>query len=144
MTFLQAAQYAYEGVQLYLLKFARLAFVTAVTVDPLSSTASDRKNLQDVARRMLKLALHDGTGDLTFHDAAQMIFSMHCCLHLVGQAVSVGRLDQLLIGYYQNDIRMNRITPERVWLYNCSPYIHLCNCMAYIITQLLHVSVRAL
>jgi len=77
-------------------------------------------------------------------DAAQMIFSMHCCLHLVGQAVSVGRLDQLLIGYYQNDIRMNRITPERVWLYNCSPYIHLCNCMAYIITQLLHVSVRAL
>lgn len=57
-------------------------------------------------------------------DAAQMIFSMHCCLHLVGQAVSVGRLDQLLIGYYQKDIQMKRITPERVWLYYCYPYIY--------------------
>ena len=47
-------------------------------------------------------------------DAVQMIFSMHCCLHLVGQPVSVGRLDQLLIGYYQTDIEKKRITPERV------------------------------
>lgn len=47
-------------------------------------------------------------------DAVQMIFSMHCCLHLVGQPVSVGRLDQLLIGYYQRDIEKRRITPERV------------------------------
>ena len=49
-----------------------------------------------------------------YSDAVQMIFSMHCCLHLIGQAVSVGRLDQLLIGYYQRDIEKKRITPERV------------------------------
>ena len=44
-------------------------------------------------------------------DAVQMIFSMHCCLHLVGQIVSVGRLDQLLIDYYRND---SSLTPEKV------------------------------
>ena len=39
---------------------------------------------------------------------------MHCCLHLVGQIVSVGRLDQLLISYYKRDIRKGILTPERV------------------------------
>ena len=40
---------------------------------------------------------------------------MHCCLHLVGQIVSVGRLDQLLISYYKRDIRNGILTPERVY-----------------------------
>ena len=30
---------------------------------------------------------------------------MHCCLHLCGQQVSVGRVDQLLISYYRADVR---------------------------------------
>ena len=41
---------------------------------------------------------------IIYSDALQMIFSMHCCLHLIGQAISVGRLDQLLITFYNKDI----------------------------------------
>ena len=47
-------------------------------------------------------------------DAVQLIFSIHCCLHLVGQAVSVGRLDQLLQPYYQRDLEEKVITREKV------------------------------
>lgn len=50
-----------------------------------------------------------------YSDAVQLIFSMHCCLHLVGQAVSVGRLDQLLQPYYQRDLENNVITREKVF-----------------------------
>ena len=46
-----------------------------------------------------------------------MIFSMHCCLHLCGQAVSVGRLDQLLITYYEKDIEKGVLTPDEVTYY---------------------------
>ena len=49
-----------------------------------------------------------------FSDAVQMIFSMHCCLHLVGQAVSVGNLDRLLISYYNQDIQSGKLTPKMV------------------------------
>ena len=51
-------------------------------------------------------------------DAAQMIFSMHCCLHLIGQPVSVGRLDQLLFPYYKKDIEDKKLTPEMVYILN--------------------------
>ena len=43
-----------------------------------------------------------------------MIFSMHCCLHLVGQAVSVGNVDRLLVDYYERDIKEGKLTPEDV------------------------------
>ena len=49
-------------------------------------------------------------------DAAQLVFSMHCCLHLVGQPVSVGRLDQLLISYYERDISNGTLTEDKVMI----------------------------
>ncbi len=48
----------------------------------------------------------------------QLVFSMHCCLHLVGQAVSVGRLDQLVIDFYRRDVEKKILTEENV-CYNC-------------------------
>ena len=53
-----------------------------------------------------------------YSDAAQMIFSMHCCLHLIGQPVSVGRLDQLLFPYYKKDIEDKKLTTEMVYMLN--------------------------
>lgn len=49
-----------------------------------------------------------------FSDAVQMIFSMHCCLHLVGQPVSVGNIDRLLISYYKQDIQNGTLTTKKV------------------------------
>ena len=38
-----------------------------------------------------------------FIDALQMIFSIHCCMHLIGELVSIGRLDQLLGSFLDHD-----------------------------------------
>ena len=56
---------------------------------------------------------------LSYSDAVQMIFSMHCCLHLCGQPVSVGRLDQLLIAYYKRDLENGTLTREKVIMILC-------------------------
>ena len=55
-----------------------------------------------------------------YSDAVQMIFTLHSCMHIVGQAVSVGRLDQLLIKYYKQDIERKKLTPEKVYRANNS------------------------
>ncbi|KAI8517790.1 hypothetical protein Bbelb_038070 [Branchiostoma belcheri] len=36
----------------------------------------------------------------TFLEAAQLVFTMYCCLHIVGEPISIGRLDQLLGPFY--------------------------------------------
>lgn len=54
---------------------------------------------------------------MLYSDAVQLVFSMHCCLHLVGQPVSVGRLDQLLISFYERDIKNGSLSPEKVPIY---------------------------
>ena len=48
---------------------------------------------------------------------------MHCCLHLCGQPVSVGRLDQLLIAYYKRDIEKGTLTPEQVIMIQIDSYV---------------------
>lgn len=37
----------------------------------------------------------------TFIEAVQLLYSFHCCLHLSGEPVSIGRLDQLLAPFLQ-------------------------------------------
>ena len=43
-----------------------------------------------------------------------MVFSMHCCFHLVGQPVSVGRLDQILLPFYKRDIANGKLEGSEV------------------------------
>ena len=61
-------------------------------------------------------------GILQRSDAVQMIFSMHCCLHLIGQAVSVGNVDRLLVDYYERDVKQGKLTPEDV----CASVLFVC------------------
>lgn len=56
-------------------------------------TDAQSENLLRIADRMDSLATNKPQ---SFVDAAQLVFSVHCCLHLVGNPTSVGRLDQLL------------------------------------------------
>lgn len=37
----------------------------------------------------------------TFIEAVQLLYSFHCCLHLIGEPTSIGRLDQLLEPFFQ-------------------------------------------
>ncbi len=96
--FLQSAIYALEGVQGYFRNFATLAREER---DRLAeSQKPERDNLSAIAERMDRLASEPPA---SFHDAAQLVFGMHCCLHLVGELVSLGRLDQVLAPFYERD-----------------------------------------
>jgi len=99
LQFYQSVIYSFEGVQTYMLNYAALASRMR------SGSQQDRENLKAIARRMEKLANEPPE---TFVEAAQLVFSMHCCMHIAGEAVSIGRLDQLLGPFYEAD----RITPE--------------------------------
>jgi Dyp-type peroxidase family len=86
---------ALEGVQGYCRNWALLAERTAMTLPE-----DRRANLLSVADRMRRLATEPPA---SFTDAAQLVFTVHCCLHLTGDPVSIGRLDQLLQPFLDAD-----------------------------------------
>ena len=96
--FFNSVQLALEGVQAWMQRYADLARELLDGLAP--EQVADRQNLQAIIDRLEKLQ-HEPPS--TFLEAAQMVFSMHCCLHLVGECVSIGRLDQLLAPYYDRD-----------------------------------------
>jgi pyruvate-formate lyase len=96
--FYQSVIYSLEGVQIYLRNYAELA--RKILAGMRFGTSQDRENLIAIALRLDKLAEHPPE---TFPEAAQLIFSMHCCLHIAGESVSIGRLDQLLGPFYNKD-----------------------------------------
>jgi Dyp-type peroxidase family len=92
--FFQAAILSLEGVQGYCLNYALLAERMAADA---STHPEARENLRTLAARMRKLATDKPD---TLVEAAQGLFNLHCCLHLVGEPVSIGRLDQLLAPFF--------------------------------------------
>ncbi|MGZ5433841.1 MAG: glycyl radical enzyme domain-containing protein, partial [Thermoanaerobaculia bacterium] len=94
-TFYQSAILALEGVQEYCRNYALLAERMAADH---ATHPEAQANFTAIAARMRKLAT--GKPD-DFVEAAQLIFTYHCCLHLTGLPVSVGRLDQLLWPYFK-------------------------------------------
>lgn len=96
--FYQSVVYALEGVQIYLRNHADLARRTLAAMR--FGSAADRRNLAEITDRFERLAKEPPK---SFLDAAQLVFSLHCCMHLTGESVSIGRLDQLLYPFYQAD-----------------------------------------
>jgi pyruvate-formate lyase len=94
-TFFRSSLLALEGVQGYCRNYALLA--ERMAADHAAHPAQQR-NLLALAARMRKLSAEKPD---TFVEAAQSIFNLHCCLHQTGEAVSVGRLDQLLWPYWE-------------------------------------------
>jgi Dyp-type peroxidase family len=87
--FYQAAIWSLEGVQAYLHNWAGLADQAATQ----AGQPADAQNMREVAARLRRL-ITDKPGD--FHDGVQLIYAYHCCLHLLGELTSLGRLDQIL------------------------------------------------
>jgi pyruvate-formate lyase/deferrochelatase/peroxidase EfeB len=104
LQFYQSVVYALEGVQIYMRNYAALA--GRILSGMRYGSQQDRDNLIAVQRRMEKLAKEPPT---TFVEAAQLIFSMHCCMHIAGESLSMGRLDQLLEPFYTADQEAGRI-----------------------------------
>lgn len=96
--FYQSAIYALEGVQSYLRNYSELAKKKLAAMR--NGAPEDRENLKAIAERMSRLVTQRPK---TFLDAAQLVFTMHCCMHIAGESVSIGRLDQLLEPYLHAD-----------------------------------------
>jgi pyruvate-formate lyase len=97
--FIAACITSLKGVRNYLLNYAALARHLAKTHPEKRNpreypfTDAQRENLIRIADRMDSLATKKPQ---SFVDAAQLVFTVHCCLHLTGDPTSIGRLDQLL------------------------------------------------
>jgi pyruvate-formate lyase len=87
--FYESALWSLVGVQDYLRNWSQLAD----SVADKATCPADASNMREVAARLRRLV---DEAPSTFQDAVQLIFSYHCCLHLVGELTSLGRLDQIL------------------------------------------------
>lgn len=67
------------------------------------------KNMDSIAGRLRRIPAQPAE---SFLDALQCIYFMHCALHFTGEIVPLGRLDQLLIDYYKNDLANGIITEK--------------------------------
>jgi Dyp-type peroxidase family len=106
--FLAGAALALEGVAEHCRAFARLAAAMAKAMPP--GQAAECNNLGEIHDRMTRLAEDPPA---TLAEAAQLLFTLHSCLHHVGEPTAVGRLDQLLQPFYEADLRAGRLDEAR-------------------------------
>lgn len=76
-----------------------------------SALASDDDRRDDLLAAASRLRRVPALPADTFIDAVQSIFLIHCALHWTVEIVPLGRLDQILQPFYENDIREKRLTP---------------------------------
>jgi Dyp-type peroxidase family len=107
-SFYRGVVLALEGVRDHCRSYAALALEIADGLG--DGEQAERANLVAVAERMNRLAEEPPT---TMLEAAQLIFTLHSCLHLVGEPTAVGRLDQLLHPFYRQDIAAGRLDEDR-------------------------------
>jgi Dyp-type peroxidase family len=88
--FYQSAIWCLEGIQGYLNNWAAIADAAAVGS---AKIADGAENMRAVAARLRRLTTQ---APADFHDGVQLIYSVHCCLHMVGNLTPLGRLDQIL------------------------------------------------
>lgn len=91
-TFYNAAITSLKGVQGYLRNWATIADNSAAQARE-HNEADDADNMADVSDPLRRLV---DQPPQSFQDAVQLFYSFHCCLHLVGELTSIGRLDQIL------------------------------------------------
>ncbi|KAI0811818.1 pyruvate formate lyase-domain-containing protein [Xylaria sp. FL0064] len=105
-SFYISARDSFKGVQAYLRNWASMAHKARKH----STNKADKANMKETQERLERLATQPPA---SFHDAVQLIFSFHCCLHLVGELTAFGRIDQILWPFLEKDIGNNSITLER-------------------------------
>ncbi len=104
-SFLRGVLLALQGVSEHCRSFATLA--RELSDRP---HGEDRDNLLAIADRMDRLATERPA---TMLEAAQLVFTLHSCLHLAGEPTAVGRLDQLLYPFYRADMDAGTLDRDR-------------------------------
>lgn len=98
---------ALQGIQDHFIRYAELAASKAKKMAP--GQGPEEKNLSEISERLLKLV---NDPPQTMLEAAQLIFTVYTCLQLNGEPVAIGRLDQYLNPFYEQDLAEGRITEE--------------------------------
>ncbi|TDV56392.1 Dyp-type peroxidase [Actinophytocola oryzae] len=104
-SFYRGVLLALDGVSAHCRSYAELARELLDGPDP-----AGRENLLAIADRMDRLATEPPA---TMLEAAQLLFTLHSCLHLVGEPTAVGRLDQMLYPFYRADVDAGRLDRDR-------------------------------
>lgn len=107
-SFCRGVLLALQGVAEHCRAYAALALDLAGRLG--AAQQAERDNLLAVAGRMERLATDPPE---TMLEAAQLVFTLHSCLHLVGEPTAVGRLDQMLDPFYRADIAAGRLDATR-------------------------------
>lgn len=102
--FYQSVIWSLEGLQEFIRQYSHLAQRLHDQLP--EASVAERQNLAGIARRMDKLAHGKPEGLL---ESLQLIFIINCALHQVGEPMSIGRLDQYLIGPYNADLQAGRL-----------------------------------
>jgi hypothetical protein len=105
--FYAGAVLALEGVADHCRAFATLAREMAEASSP--GESARRHNLLDISDRTTCVAEYKPA---TLAEAAQLIFTLHSCLHHAGEPTAVGRLD-LLQPFYEADLKAERLDEWR-------------------------------
>lgn len=87
--FYLSAIWSLQGVQAYLVNWAQLAEGAAAQ----AGQQEYQDSMRQVAARLRRLVVEK---PVDFLDGVQLIYSVHCCLHLLGELTPIGRLDQML------------------------------------------------
>lgn len=104
--FYQSVILSIEGLQSFVAGYGKLA--SELMEETPGSDMAWSSNCSDIANRMKRLAYEKPNG---FHDCIQLIFIVKCAFLQIGEAMSIGRLDQFLIEAYKNDLKKGVITP---------------------------------
>ncbi len=106
--FYQSVVWALEGLSAFIAAYADLAERQAAALPPYET--ENRRALEDIAKCMRHISRQAPT---SFHQSLQLIFITNCALHQIGEPMSIGRLDQVLIDAYRADVKAGTLTPER-------------------------------
>ncbi len=98
-SFYRGVLQALTGISEWSLRHAELA--ESLAAQQAEGQAAERANLLAIAARMRHLAHHPPR---TFIEATQLVYTIHCCLHLCGEPTSIGRLDQMLYPYLERQM----------------------------------------
>jgi pyruvate-formate lyase len=96
--FYRSTRLSIEGVQGYIQNWKTLADNAAKE----AASDDDKANMEDVSQRLAYLVENKPRD---FQEAVQLIYSMHCCLHLVGELTAMSRLDQILWPFLEADVK---------------------------------------
>jgi len=96
--FYQSAVWSLEGLSDFIMAYSTLAGKMKNATP--TSAVVEIKNYHEIENRMKRLATEKPEGLL---ESIQLIFITNCALHQIGEPMSIGRIDQLLIEAYNND-----------------------------------------